>query len=191
MTIFDAARHLRVPGVSELHADVYPTQLTNRTRIAAQRMIRTANLTGGYASKTRALAHALLDKYAPHVPYRKSNTIHNVHRLPTDAVERMATMVEAAVAVANMAADHTSEWYVSQRAELAGRLRDAAKCQGHYYSDRTAFYFSLYNYEVEDAFLPQLVTLLDEGRVPQDTALLESIAAMLGGTDPIRISVAV
>ena len=58
---FDMVRKIRhLPGL-QLTATLDPTQITKRLKNAAQKMLRTGILNGGYTSKARMLATQLLN----------------------------------------------------------------------------------------------------------------------------------
>jgi len=60
---FDMVRKVRhLPGL-QLKATVDPTQISKRVKTAAQKMLRTGVLVGGYTSKSRMLAEQLQDTF--------------------------------------------------------------------------------------------------------------------------------
>jgi hypothetical protein len=193
MTILDVARKLHVPGVSELVAFIEPTTLTNRTKLAAQRMIRAGALTGGYSSKTRRLADTLLKTYIKGpVPMRMGYRCTNLHTLPDEAKQKMRELADLAVTLAKMNDDTTSKWYVvdaeSESSELLVAL-DGGRPRPHMDEGSVAIYYQ--NEIVRDAVTPQFNEVFDKCKTPEHLAALDAVATMLDQPHPIRISASV
>ena len=193
MTILDVARKLHVPGVSELVAFIEPTTLTNRTRIAAQRMIRAGALTGGYSSKTRKLADTLLKTYLKvPVPMRMGHTYTGLHTMPEGAKQKIRELADLAVTLAKMNDDTTSKWYVvdaeSERSELLVSL-DGGRPRLHMEDGSVVFYYQ--NELVRDAVMPQFNEVFDKCKTPEHLAALDAVATMLDQPHPIRISASI
>ena len=193
MTILDVARKLHVPGVSELVAFIEPTTLTNRTRIAAQRMIRAGALTGGYSSKTRKLADTLLDTYLKvPVPMRMGYKCTNLHTLPDEAKQKIRELADLAVTLAKMNDDTSTRWYVkdaeSESSELLVAL-DGGRPRPHMEEGSAAIDYQ--NEIVRDAVMPQFNEVFDKCKTPEHLAALDAVASMLDQPHPIRISASI
>jgi hypothetical protein len=189
MTILDVARKLHVPGVSELVAFIEPTKLTNRTKLAAQRMIRAGALTGGYSSKTRKLADTLLDTYLKvPVPMRMGGQCTNLHTLPDEAKQKIRELADLAVTLAKMNDDTISKWYVSNAEDEASELLvalDGGRPRPHMDDGSAAIYYQ--NTIVRDAVMPQFNEVFDKCKTPEHLAALDVVARMLDQPHPIRI----
>jgi hypothetical protein len=191
MTILDTARKLRVPGVHELVAFIDPTKISNRTKLAAQRMIRSGVLTHGYSSKTRALAQALLTNYLtdPTVPIRRNNRFLNLHMLDADTKRRMVETAELGVALAKMNDESKSQYKVidaiGEKDLMISALAGSTCRQGW---EAGECWVSYRLQIVHETVLPQFHEVFDKSKTPEHYAALNAVADLLDQPLPLRIA---
>jgi hypothetical protein len=176
---FDMVRKIRhLPGL-QLTATLDPTQITKRLKNAAQKMLRSGVLTGGYASKARMLANQLLSDAGMQAP--ASNTrwgvrIFDVGPLTKADRKQIVEFINAARMIELAEVESQQGSYIHDRyASLVNQFNRQAS--GH-------FAFNIY----QPALQEQITELVAARRTPEQVKAHEALADKLDSTDRIAIN---
>jgi hypothetical protein len=175
---FDMVRKIRhLPGL-QLSATLNPQLVSKRLKNAAQKMLRTGILQGGYASKSRMLAEQLLRDVG--MQASATNTkwgvrIFDLGQLTKDDRAQIVEFLNAARMI-ELATESTSQRYIHDRyTSLVNQFKRQNSGQ---------FAFNIY----QPALQVQITELVAARRTPEQVKAHEALAAKLDGTDLISIN---
>ena len=176
---FDMVRKIRhLPGL-KLTATIYPQFVSKRIKNAAQKMLRTGILQGGYASKSRMLAEQLLSDAGIHAAANNTKwgvRIFAVGQLTNDDREQIVEFMNAArmIELAEMTRQNGS--YIHDRyTSLVNQFKSHAGGQ---------FSFNMY----QPALQAQITELVAARRTPEQVKAHEALADRLDSTEPFAIN---
>jgi hypothetical protein len=192
MSMYDTARLLKTPGVT---AEVYisPSTISKRTKLGAQRMLRSGVYQGSWSSRTLQLAKLVRDtaKYPPIITSRRLSpggtstwyggtvTLHNYNvsiEVATEVVELMRA--DLAVYKINNPTEDSRYGYLSNQLRYLEKW-DATKTISAFNSQLTFW---------QDDFAMQAVDLVTATRTPAQIEQANALAAMLDSTERIYIT---
>ena len=186
MSIYDIARDLQIAGVV-VQAHIDPKQVSVRIKNAAQRMIRSGVLKGGWNSKSRKLAYKLVENTNAPVLRSMWREQFAIDPLPPEAIERLDEMFEADIALSKMRTDFDAlgDWAREHyHRNWNASLRDNKAAIRRLSRTPTPFYLSFdapeYRKEAYD-YIMSFATA-------DDKAELNRIADLLDGETPIPIT---
>jgi len=176
---FDMVRKIRhLPGL-QLSATLNPQLVSKRLKNAAQKMLRTGILQGGYASKSRMLAEQLLRDVG--MQASATNTkwgvrIFDLGQLTKDDRAQIVEILNAARMIELASEPRSNPTYIHDRyTSLVNQFKRQLTGQ---------FAFSLY----QPALQVQITELVAARRTPEQVKAHEALAAKLDGTDLISIN---
>lgn len=176
---FDMVRKIRhLPGL-KLTAIIEPQHITKRVKNAAQRMLRTGVLQGGYASKSRMLAEQLLSGTG--LQASATNTkwgvrIFDVSCLTKTDREQIVEFINVARMIELASEPRNNSTYVHDRyTRLVNQFKRQVVGQ---------FAFNIY----QPALQAQITERVASCRTPEQVAAHEGLAAKLDSTEPIEVN---
>jgi hypothetical protein len=177
---FDMVRKIRhLPGI-RVTAVIEPLYISKRVKNAAQKMLRSGVLTGGYSSTSRMLAEQLLGDVG--LSAAASNTkwgvrIRDLSRLTKDARAQVVEFVTAARMIELTTTDRNSNHYTNDRYDTM--LKNLKKY------DSGEVSFSIY----QPALQAQIAEIVAACRTPEEVAAHGILADRLDRTQPFEINI--
>jgi hypothetical protein len=176
---FDMVRKIRhLPGL-QLTATLNPAHVTKRTKNAAQRMLRTGILQGGYASKARMLAEQLLSTAGLQVSAANTKwgvRLFDLGQLTKADREQIVEFINAARMIELASEPRSNPTYIHDRyTSLVNQFKRHGGGQ---------FAFTIY----QPALQAQITELVAACRTPEQVKAHEALADKLDGTEPIAVN---
>jgi hypothetical protein len=176
---FDMVRKIRhLPGL-KLTATIEPQHITKRIKNAAQKMLRTGIVTGGYTAKSRMLAEQLLDDANREVPVYVAKwgvSIQDMALLTKEVREPIMELIDAARMVEHANGTEQSAPYINERYDLMRKQVKNTKIG--------RLSFSLYNPAIQQ----QVAELVASCRTPLMVEIHNELANKLDSTEPIEVN---
>lgn len=175
---FDMVRKIRHLSGLKLTAIIEPQHISKRVKNAAQKMVRTGVLEGGYSSKSRLLAEQLHDTFGQ--PAVGSATswgafISDMSMLTKDGRAQVVELLNASRVIEH--ANNQRNSYINERYD---HMVTAAK---NTRAGRVSF--NAYNKTMN----LQIMELVSSFRTPEQVKAHEALAAKLDSTEPIIINI--
>lgn len=176
---FDMVRKIRHLSGLKLTAIIEPQHISKRVKNAAQKMLRTGVLVGGYASKSRMLAEQLLSTAG--VQASATNTkwgvrIFDLGQLTKADREQIVEFLNAARMIEIASEPRSNPTYIHDRyTSLVNQFK--RQTSGH-------FAFNIY----QPALQVQITELVAARRTPEQVKAHEALAAKLDSTEPFAIN---
>jgi hypothetical protein len=176
---FDMVRKIRHLSGLNLTATIEPQHIPKRIKNAAQKMLRSGVLVGGYTSKSRILAEQMLDTYKQQAvgcattwgafPYEMA-------MLTDEAREQVKELLNASRLVEHASTPRSNADYINSR--YAHMLDGLKRTEGRYQ-------FNAYNKVIN----AQIVGVLSTCRTPKQVKAHEALADRLDNPEPIVINI--
>jgi len=176
---FDMVRKIRhLPGL-KLTATLDPTQVTKRLKNAAQKMLRSGVVTGGYTSKSRMLVEQLLkdaDRSAPVYVTKWGVFITDTALLSNDVRGPIAELIDAARMIELASEPRSNPKYINERYDSMKKNFKTTKVG--------RFSFNTY----QPAIQQQIGELVASCRTPLMVQIHNELADKLDGTEPFAVN---
>lgn len=176
---FDMVRKIRhLPGLN-LTAVIEPQHITKRIKNAAQKMLRSGIVTGGYSSKSRMLAEQLLSDENREVPVfvtRWGVGIRDMALVKPEVREPIMELIDAARVVEHASSGRSNPQYINERYDSMRNQFKAAKIG--------RLSFSLYQPDISQ----QIAELVASCRTPLMVEIHNELANRLDSTEPIEVN---
>jgi len=174
---FDMVRKIRhLPGL-QLKATIDPTQISKRVKNAAQKMLRSGVLVGGYTSKSRMLAEQLESTFGQPLVGSATNWgafIRDMSMVPKAGRDQLVELLNASRLIEH--AGHPNTTYINPRYE---RMVEIAK------NTRTGkVSFNAYNRDMNI----QIMEFVGSLRTPEQVAAHAALADRLDDPKPFAIN---
>lgn len=174
---FDMVRKIRHLSGLQLTAIIDPSQISKRIKNAAQKMLRTGVLVGGYTSKGRMLAEQMMQTF--NQPAIGSATqwgsfIGEMAMVPKDKREQLVELINASRLIEHANSPNTS--YINARYDRI--VGEAKTCKTGHVS------FNLHNKEMNQ----QIMEFVSSLRKPEQVAAHAALADRLDDPKPFAIN---